>query len=325
MSSDGTLRGDVLSYMYFISYTIGFVSSLIIVTQTTIVTMFGPSKALKGDTSDSVKLASENMRQQQWYILNVGVVCITSIFFGVAVEALVDEPNGLAVLVVIILACFWSSLILWGRSAYSNFHVDNDITTPLGVADYAVNATNDNNEKVRLKAKGVLWVRESLEFGGNFLKRFAVLEKGCLDIYESEQDYTDHANPLNRKPIKLWQYTLETDPRKFAKSVTSIQNAMKSTLLGNEDFTLKDLMTSGHDLPHAAKHFKFALVPKISSELATTDMIELLAHEEKVYKHWLRVIVTVMNGFEAQGKLSVEQTIRSGAIEVETVVRAANV
>ena len=86
-----------------------------------------------------------------------------------------------------------------------------------------------------------------------------------------------------------------------------------------------DMMSSGYDLPHAAKHFKFALIPKVSSELATADIIELLAHDERSYKHWLRALSIVISAYDQHGRLSIEHTLRSGATEVETVVRAANV
>ena len=82
----------------------------------------------------------------------------------------------------------------------------------------------------------------SMEAGGNFYKRFAVLEKGCLDFYHKEQDFIAHESPINKKPIKLWTYVLETDSRKFSKSVTSIQNRLKSALMGNDDFRVADLM-----------------------------------------------------------------------------------
>jgi len=335
--SDDTLTGDALSYVYFISYTICLVTALIVLTQTTIVTMFGPSKALKGDTSDSVKIASENMRQQQWLVLGIGTICISSVFFGAAIETWVNLPFPLAVILTIIYAVSYTMLVLWGRGAYFLFHLENDITTPMGTDSDSyrkvqmdetkggdINAAQVDDPQ-KLKVKGIIWVRQSLENGGNFLRRFAVLEKGCLDVYEKEQDFISHENPINKKPMKLWMYNLETDPRKFARSVTSIQNSLKSALMGNDDFSMQDLMSSGYDLPHAAKHFKFALVPKISSELATADLIELLAHDERSYKHWLRAFTTIIRSFDAQGRLSVEQTIRSGATEVETVVRAANI
>ena len=85
-------------------------------------------------------------------------------------------------------------------------------------------------------------------------------------------------------------------------------------------------MTSGYDLPHAAKHFKFALIPKVSSELATTEVVELLAHDERSYKHWLRALSVVINAYgqNANDRLTVEHTLRSGATEVESIVRVAN-
>lgn len=299
--------------------------------------MFGPSKALKGDTSDSVKISSENMRQQQWMVLGIGTVCITSVFFGAAAQTWVNLPTPLAIILTIIYSVSYTLLVLWGRGAYFLFHLENDITTPMNTDGEAYKRLNGDENKItgedsqfpddpsRLKVKGIIWVRQPLESGGNFLRRFAVLEKGCLDIYDKEQSFISHENPINRQPIKLSQYDMETDPRKFARSVTSIQNSLKSAVLGNGDFTMQDLVSSGYDLPHAAKHFKFALIPKVSSELATSDLVELLGHDERSYKHWIRAFTTIIRSYGGRGNLSVEHTIRSGATEVETVVRAANI
>ena len=308
--------------------------------------MFGPSKALKGDTSDSVKVASENMRQQQWMVLCIAAFCITCLFMGAIIFCWAKYPIPLAILLTFFYTVFYTLLILWGRGAYFMFHLETDITTPEDAIKYdklkqsdgdvgggeggdenqsRTSAGNDQQDPNRLKVKGVIWMRESLELGGNFLKRFAVLEKGCLDFYAKEQDFISHENPINKKPIKLWLYVIETDSRKFAKTVTSIQNSLKSAFMGNDDFTVQDLLSSGYDLPHAAKHFKFALIPKVSSELATSDIVELLAHDERSYKHWLRALNLVISSYDQHGRLTIEQTLRSGATEVETVVRAANV
>ena len=78
--SDSTIHEDVLSFLYFICYSVCFVSALIVLSQSTVVVMFGPSKALKGDSSDSVKDASENMRQQQWLVLCIGGISISALF-----------------------------------------------------------------------------------------------------------------------------------------------------------------------------------------------------------------------------------------------------
>lgn len=46
--------------------------------------------------------------------------------------------------------------------------------------------SSDPLERVKIKAKGIIWKRDSMELGGNFRKCYAVLEKGKLDFYKSE-------------------------------------------------------------------------------------------------------------------------------------------
>lgn len=41
-------------------------------------------------------------------------------------------------------------------------------------------------QRIKVKAKGIIWKRDSMELGGNFRKCYAVLEKGKLDFYKSE-------------------------------------------------------------------------------------------------------------------------------------------
>ncbi len=52
--------------------------------------------------------------------------------------------------------------------------------------------------------------------------------------------------------------------RKYAKKAVSLSSTMKSAMIGNEDFSMSDAMTSEHDLQYASKNFKFGLVPKVS-------------------------------------------------------------
>ncbi len=69
---------------------------------------------------------------------------------------------------------------------------------------------------------------------------------------------------------------------------------MKSSLMGNEDFSMKDLMTSEYDLQYASRNFKFGLVPKVSSELVATHTHEFLAHDDKTYQLWTEALGTVV-------------------------------
>jgi hypothetical protein len=59
------------------------------------------------------------------------------------------------------------------------------------------------------KARGVLFYRESLMAGGLFREVFAVLRKGKLDLYSTQEDFEAHGNPLNPRPIKMWEYDME--------------------------------------------------------------------------------------------------------------------
>ena len=321
-ASDGSDGGDCLSYLYFFFYTICFVCALMVLSQATIVTMFGPSKALKGDSTDAVQMSGDEMRKQQYLVLVGGFFSITALFIGSCIQAWNSLPGLLALTCTFVYLGGYLVLVYAGQGAYEAFRLKRDITTPIGYDPD--DGVEDVNTDMKLKVKGFIWKREPLEHGGLFIKRFAVLEKGCIDFYRKESDFSAFENPVNRDPVKLWQYTLEEDPRKFSKSVTSIQNTFKSAVMGNDDFSMSDLMSSEYDLAYAAKHFKFALIPKISSELATVEIIEFLAHNEQTHKQWVQNLRRVIDAYNNVGRLTIEQTMRTGATAVETAVRAAN-
>ena len=177
------------------------------------------------------------------------------------------------------------------------------------------------------RVRGVLWLRKSLEEGGHFKERFAVLDRGLLDFYKTEEDFKMHQNPINHRPIKLRAFYIETDFRKFSKSVTSIHGVMMSAMTGNDDFSMKDVAVKREtSLQHCSKHFKFALMPRISSELSASETIEVMAHNERAHKMWMRVLRAVTESKESVGYKSsvVEQTMRNGTTDVEAVVQAAN-
>jgi hypothetical protein len=89
---------------------------------------------------------------------------------------------------------------------------------------------------------------------------YAVLEKGVLDFFQSAQSFERGDKPLNTKPVRLWEYSLERDVSKFNMG-----------MLGQTDFSVYQLMTSRVDLRMAATRFRFALMPKVcfGSFLAT--------------------------------------------------------
>jgi len=269
------------------------------------------------------------------------------LFCGACILSWANYPVGIATITTVIYLVGYYYVITLGFDAYSTFVTGEQGAflepeshdaqgNAVGGAGYrAVADGNESSnaallleaqENVRTKLKAIIWKRQSIEEGGLFVKYFAVLEKGRLDFYYKEKDYRENSNPVNLKPVKLWQFDLETDHRKYSKKAVSLSSTMKSAMIGNEDFSMTDAMTSEYDLQFASKNFKFGLIPKVSSELHATFNIELLAHDEKTYKQWISAIGTVIKGYDSISAMpSIEHTIQVGTSDVETVVQAANI
>jgi hypothetical protein len=69
-----------IAFPYYFFGTICLISSLFIVSQSTIVTMYGPAMALSGETPESVTSSVTNMRNQQTLIFKIGVVTVFTLF-----------------------------------------------------------------------------------------------------------------------------------------------------------------------------------------------------------------------------------------------------
>jgi hypothetical protein len=177
-----------------------------------------------------------------------------------------------------------------------------------------------------LKMKGYIWRRRPIEEGGVFKRVFMVLDKGLVDLYKNENHYVSHKAPLNENPFKIWTYVLELDLRKFERHVTSIRAALRRQVLGNAEFEMMDNLSSKHtfDKNYALKYHRFALVPKVATELTTQETLELLTETEQEYKTWTSTLYQVLLVFDMEGNPTVENTLRTGTKDLETAVRAAN-
>lgn len=58
----------------------------------------------------------------------------------------------------------------------------------------------------------IFW-RGSLSSGGTYSEVFCSVGRGAVDFFKKKSDFLNNENPLNKKPIKLWQYKLETNYR----------------------------------------------------------------------------------------------------------------
>jgi hypothetical protein len=201
--------------------------------------------ALKGATDDAVKFAATHMRNQQFIILKAAFIAISALFLGACILSWANYDIGIAVVTTVVYISGYYYLISHCYAAYRTFVPSDENAflepvldangAPIENAYRLVSSNGTGEEKLgedgkpivsssaaslaaaqeatKLKVKAYIWKRQSIEDGGLFIKYFGVLDKGRLDLYKSERDYRENANPINSKPIKLWQYDLELDHR----------------------------------------------------------------------------------------------------------------
>eukprot|EP00981_Chlorochromonas_danica_P012933 scaffold5577_cov184-Ochromonas_danica.AAC.2 len=122
----GTIAKLVLSYFYYVLFTVCFVTALFILSQATIVVMFGPTMALKGSTDEAVKYAAAHMMSQQLVILKAALVCYSSLFIAACILSWASYPYGIAAICTVVYAAAFYHLLKQGFRAYRIFVPDDD-------------------------------------------------------------------------------------------------------------------------------------------------------------------------------------------------------
>lgn len=122
----GTIAKLVLSYFYYVLFTVCFVTALFILSQATIVVMFGPTMALKGSTDEAVKYAAAHMMSQQLVILKAALICYSSLFIAACILSWASYPYGIAAICTVVYAVAYYYLIKQGFRAYRIFVPDDD-------------------------------------------------------------------------------------------------------------------------------------------------------------------------------------------------------
>ena len=118
----------VLGYFFYSLYTLSFITALWALAQSTICTMFGPSLALKGESEDSVKIASDHMREQQGFVFTIGIVSIVSLFMGSMIHTWAIYPVGIATITTIGYLVGMYIIMTFGSKAYYIFVPPVDVT-----------------------------------------------------------------------------------------------------------------------------------------------------------------------------------------------------
>ena len=323
--------------------------------------MLGPAKALKGDNSDIVKESADHMRHYMKEICQFAIVSLCSLWIACVSHAWINAPKPLAAILTMMYISGGYVVAIYSYNALNTFRLkEADVTrelrnkakemkeeailngegtgdssgasasgtyeTLIKTADEDEVVTVSLQEAANLKFKGYIWKRRTIEHGGTFKKVFAVLDKGLLDIYTSEKHYNNHQAPRNDEPYKLWTYDLELDPQKFEQHNTSIRSAMRKQFLGNAEIKMTDLVGSTFDHKNALKNFRFALLPRVETEMTSQERLELMNEDEKTFRSWVNTIYQVQQALDDEGNAgnAVEKTLRTGVKDLETAVKAAN-
>jgi hypothetical protein len=133
-----------LSYFYYVSFTVCLVCALFVLSQATIVVMFGPTMALKGSTDEAVKFAASQMMSQQFIILKAATISITALFIGACVLSWANYPLGIAAITTVVYLVAYYFMLTEGYKAFCTFvpNEDNEFVAPDGAVLKEANAAS---------------------------------------------------------------------------------------------------------------------------------------------------------------------------------------
>ncbi len=124
--TDTSILGLTLGYFYYTLFTICLTVALFVLSQATIVVMFGPTMALKGSTDEAVKVAAGHMMTQQLLIFKLAVIAITALFFGSCILSWATYPPGIATITTVVYLVAYYFLVTYGYTAYFTFVPNED-------------------------------------------------------------------------------------------------------------------------------------------------------------------------------------------------------
>ena len=113
-----------LSYLYDFFIHMTLCLSIFAVSQSTVVTIFGPSVALKGADTDVVLYIAQVIRDQRKHVLFIGAGTVTSIFCATIANFWAKIPPGVAGSATIVFFVGYCFIVSEGLRCYNAFHPD---------------------------------------------------------------------------------------------------------------------------------------------------------------------------------------------------------
>mmetsp|Transcript_1095 Transcript_1095/g.2253 ORF Transcript_1095/g.2253 Transcript_1095/m.2253 type:complete len:493 (-) Transcript_1095:360-1838(-) len=177
--------------------------------------------------------------------------------------------------------------------------------------------------------RGVLWAKFHEAFNTRcFVKCYAVLERGRLDFYRSKQHFVDINNTINKKPIRLKQYSVETDPRiidHFTPPNAFLgYSALRAATTGVTEVGVKDFYKANFDVFLATKELRITLLPVTSTEISLDEPIHMMAEDKTMFKYWTDAFSEVLGYYSELDELDAPENQKKRVYNVEEAVNLAH-
>jgi hypothetical protein len=69
---------------------------------------------------------------------------------------------------------------------------------------------------------------------------------------------------------------------------------LRGATTGQDEFSVATLLSSEYDLKLAVQKYRFALCPKVVSELSPLSVFEFMASDEQAYRLWVKALTKVL-------------------------------
>jgi hypothetical protein len=180
---------------------------------------------------------------------------------------------------------------------YHHQHAANKSAVGGGASEHP--PADSEPSELGIRAMGQLWFRDSIDLGGQLHERFAVLQRGVLEVYRHERDFDKGKDPINEIPFQLTKYLLELDTKKFKRGLTSGKKSFRRLVSGQGEISLPVYVASEFDLKTAVKRFQFIIHPKVLSEVHPLPVGEFMANDEQSYKQWVAALQGVIQATQS--------------------------
>jgi hypothetical protein len=116
-----------LQFLYDLFIHLSLTIGVFATTQSAVVSVYGPSVALKGAEANVVLMVADKMRQQRKFVLQIGVVNLVCLFFAMLFNFWAKVPPAVCISTTVLYIAGFCICITEGVRCYNIFHPDEEV------------------------------------------------------------------------------------------------------------------------------------------------------------------------------------------------------